>query len=100
MDEKIKLLNIKFHELLIEMKWEVVKQHAKIVYDKCVSANKLMLAAKIAHKYGIEDHRTNDDTLTAFALAAIASKTCKHCGGSPLVVTGIYRFCPYCEKYS
>ncbi len=49
-------------------------KHAEIVYGKCIKADKLQLALKVAYKYNLK-MVGHSDTVMAVALAMMPSKT-------------------------
>ncbi len=58
--------------LIDEMVWYSKRQHAKIVFRKCLKAGKLKRAQKIEYHYNLNE--TGDsDTVTALGLAIIAN---------------------------
>lgn len=60
---------VPFPNLINEMVGYAKKEHAEIVYRKCVKAKKYKLAMKIARHYGLEDENKNNDTVIALGLA-------------------------------
>ena len=55
-----------------EIVWYSRREHAKIVFRKCIKAGKLKLAQKIAYNYDLNE-TGNDDTVVALGLSIMTS---------------------------
>jgi len=62
-------------ELIDELRWHSKKEHAKIVYSKCILAKRYEWAMKIAYHYGLQDQGNNNDTVMSFGIALMSAKT-------------------------
>ncbi len=60
-------------QLITEMLWYAKRNHAKVVFDKCVKNGRFKTAAKIALHYNLQDENNNNDTCIALALACFAT---------------------------
>lgn len=63
-------MKIAINEIILYSK----KEHAKIVFKKCLRAGRLKLALKIAHHYNLKKVEENYDSVIAAGLAIIGCK--------------------------
>lgn len=71
-DSNMLLSAVPFPSLIHEMEWYAKKKHAEIVYRKCIKADRLKWAMKIAYHYGLQDEGKNDDTVMSIGLALMS----------------------------
>jgi len=68
---------VPFPNLFNEMAWYAQKEHAEIVYKKCLKAGRLKWARNIAYHYGLQDKNNNNDTVMALGLALMSVRNGK-----------------------
>ena len=61
--------DVPFPNLFADMVWYAKKQHAEIVFRKCIEAGRIKWAFRIASHYGLRTQYGFYDTVMAFILA-------------------------------
>lgn len=72
MEQKKILSIVPFPSLIKELDCFAKKEHAKIVFKKCVKSGKLKLANKITLYYGLQNKQ--DDTVISMKIALMAMR--------------------------